>query len=875
MWALVLVLLSGYTNRFVPDELVVWFEKSVRKKIESYMTSSYERDALVYRIEKAGIPEFDNLCEKHGVKEIRRLIVGKMTEKAKAFDLDLFYILKFDEPKDIPRLAEEFNSLPCIRDAFPNWIMDVVDEPNDPYFGSDYWTKQWYLPQIEAPKAWDITHGDPNILVGPVDTGVKWDHPDLISKFWVNPGEDLNQNGVFDYPEDLNGEDDDGDGYIDDIIGFNFFHNTWDPSQGDCDHGTHVFGIIAAATNNGEGVAGVGWDVRGMGLKAGDGMSINIGAAVNAIYFAANHGVAVTNHSYGGMYNSAEAQAMAYAHDSCNVTICASAGNENVEIPLYPAANPNVIAVGATNAADKKSSFSNYGIWVDVMAPGEQIISTYWQGGYVAYSGTSMSSPIAAGIASLIRSLNPDFTSFETDSFLMWGCDPIDELNPDYQGKLGYGRVNAYKSVAMTIYSYPKLIHYDFDGGVRISPGETYNLNIVIENLPHWRNIDNLNISLSTDDPLIAITDSVENVSTLAAGDTATLVNAFTIQVEGEKRFVNFIINYDCNPQAAYNSETLRVVVGNPEVVLVNDSKTTILSQYYTDVLDSFGVIYEVWNLPEISLLSLREANPIAVLWFTGGDSEEVLTSSEIDTILNYLNTEKSSFIISSQYLLEDPDAQDFVLNYLKASARETGTVYKVVKGYDGNRIGDSLFFQLYGTGSAENNLSPDIIEPQPGADSAFYLTNPRGSSNYGPSAVYYQEGERKVFFASFALEAISDGGANRNSRYDVLARILDWAGVPVAVAEKQRLYLKPQKISISSTLTKGEIEFSFVSDSPSRELLSVYDISGRVVISKIFEIKKGNNKLRLDLSQLRSGVYFVRLKNGKSKTFKVIRVGM
>ncbi|WP_337032800.1 S8 family peptidase [Paenibacillus illinoisensis] len=283
-----------------------------------------------------------------------------------------------------------------------------VTIPNDILF-TDY---QWNLPAIETNRGWNITKGKEDVIVAVVDTGVDLNHPDLKGKL---------------------------------LEGYNVVDPKSKPLD-DVGHGTHVAGIIGAIVNNNEGVAGMSWYNKVLPVKVLDNSGSGTTYAVaEGIIWAADHGAKVINMSLG---NYADAQflhdAVKYAFDR-DIVLIAATGNDNTERPGYPAAYPEVFAVSATDPDMKKASYSNYGDYVDVMAPGTSIASTYPNNQYAALSGTSMASPHVAALAGLIRSLNPDLTNTEVMDLMRQSV--IDLGDPGHDKYYGYGEVDVYKAL--------------------------------------------------------------------------------------------------------------------------------------------------------------------------------------------------------------------------------------------------------------------------------------------------------------------------------------------------------------------------------------------------------------------------------------------
>jgi thermitase len=284
----------------------------------------------------------------------------------------------------------------------------TAETPNDPAFVS-----QWYLTKLQSPQAWNVTTGSTAVVVAVIDTGVYGAHPDLTSQL---------------------------------VTGWNFVNSTSDTSDR-LGHGTGVAGTIAAASNNGIGVAGVSWQSRIMPLVVVDEKDFAAYSNIaEAIRYAADRGVRVINISIGGAGESATLQAAVDYAWSKGALIFASAMNNGTSTPYYPAACNHAIAVSATDGDDHLASFSNYGNWIAIAAPGTNILTTTSGGGYGYLFGTSFSSPIVAGVAALALAINPSLTNAQVVSLLERTADDIGA--PGYDTSFGWGRVNAFHAVA-------------------------------------------------------------------------------------------------------------------------------------------------------------------------------------------------------------------------------------------------------------------------------------------------------------------------------------------------------------------------------------------------------------------------------------------
>ena len=341
--------------------------------------------------------------------------------------------------------AERYRNSPEVESVQPNFYYHLLNVPNDNSYGSLYG-----MTKISAPAAWDLTTGSSSVVVADIDTGIQYTHEDLAANVWKNPGEIPN-----------NGIDDDGNGFVDDYYGYDFFYNSPDPLDGN-GHGTHTAGTIGAVGNNSLGVVGVNWNVKIMAIKiyspnGSDTTSAMLVNAYNYVRMMKNRGVniRVTNNSYGGCGEACgNDQATKDALDalgSAGILNVFAAGNSNTNndaAPFYPASytSPSVLAVAASDSNDNKASFSSYGAQsVDLAAPGVGIFSTVSTADKYNYkSGTSMATPHVAGAAALLAAYNPNLSVASLKATLMNNVDVL----PQWSGivKTG-GRLNISKAL--------------------------------------------------------------------------------------------------------------------------------------------------------------------------------------------------------------------------------------------------------------------------------------------------------------------------------------------------------------------------------------------------------------------------------------------
>ena len=326
----------------------------------------------------------------------------------------------------------------------PVHVFQISQLPNDSLLD-----KQWYLDKIKVFQAWEVTTGSPDIIVGVIDTGIDYRHPDLKGSLWTNEAE---INGI-------DGIDDDNNGFVDDSIGWDFtdaprFKDGGDYINPDNDpmdeygsgHGTQVAGIIAAQVNNGKGIAGIGPDLRVMNIRAGTASGyLEEDDVANALIYALDNGARIVNMSFGDVALSRFLKDIIYYVYRQGLIMIASAGNSGNDEIHYPSGLAETISVGASNEDDSIAGFSNYGSTIDCAAPGSNIISTAVGGNYNEVSGTSFSAPIVSAIAGLILSTHPEFDPEQVRNILKTSSDDI--LNPGWDNYSGAGRVSAVNAV--------------------------------------------------------------------------------------------------------------------------------------------------------------------------------------------------------------------------------------------------------------------------------------------------------------------------------------------------------------------------------------------------------------------------------------------
>ena len=457
-----------------------------------------------------GVNTIDLLCVEQNVTDIEPFYDGPVNSPGLKDLVPRMYIFHVAEGIDVFAARDAFRVSPNIECA------DIYDIPHTTYLPNDpQRTSQYHLGRVDVYNAWDILRGDTTsyAIVSIVDTGVYWTHPDLAPNMWVNVWEDLNGNGTMDNG-DYNGLDDDGNGYVDDVIGWDLGMNDNNPQENSPTHGTHVAGDASEATDNNLNGAGIGFSARIMAVK-GTNANNQLTAVYQGMVWASENGAHIINCSWGGGGFNQSNQNLINGIWANGVVIIAAAGNDNSSVRFYPAGYTNVVAVAATNSSDHRASFSNYGTWVDVSAPGQGIYATWAQSSMATLDGTSMASPIACGVAALIRAANPSFTNTEIVSALISSTDNIDDLNPGFEGMLGSGRVNANNALGAGVMPNIDIVDFGYtetegDGDSLLNPGESFSLVVYLQNI--WADAVNVNVMVSGQN--FSFTDS-----TTAIGD--------------------------------------------------------------------------------------------------------------------------------------------------------------------------------------------------------------------------------------------------------------------------------------------------------------------------------------------------------------------
>lgn len=425
------------------QELILRFNSPVN--VQSSKTVAGE---TVWNADKPAVKRLLDAFPPTSIQHFRK----SPTHKIPAF-LENIQIWQYSDTIVFLEAEERLKASPEILYAHPNTRYRIDAIPNDPAY-----EEQWYLPAVNAEAAWEITTGDAAVIVGVIDTGVDYLHEDLHSQIWVNSAEDLNENGQLD-AADLNGVDDDGNGYVDDVIGWDFTDAPSFPDQGDylepdndpmdefgSGHGTPIAGIIAASQNNNRGISGLAPGLRVMNLRAGTASGfLEEDDVAEAIVYAVQNGCKVVNMSFGDVAQSYLIRDAIQYGEANGVVFVSSSGNAGNATLNYPAAYDAAISIGSTNNSGQLSSFSSYGSKLDLVAPGSEILATENDNTYGTHNGTSFAAPLVSAAIGLLFSHYPDMTPVQIKGALFAGCEDRGLFGWDIFW--GHGLLNVQKSL--------------------------------------------------------------------------------------------------------------------------------------------------------------------------------------------------------------------------------------------------------------------------------------------------------------------------------------------------------------------------------------------------------------------------------------------
>lgn len=420
---------SKNANSFVKNELIIQLESKAVEKLRLVLD-----DNLKAPLVSTGIARLDRINKRFAAISIEAIHKRHVRRNIKAAAKEQhagFFLLRFSSQQNIHDVLEQYRAAPEVINVQPNYIYTPDLVPDDELYSSQ---SSHYFSRAES--GWDVTTGSSDVVIAVIGTGVERSHPDLSANMWTNQNE-IAENGI----------DDDANGFIDDIGGWDFSENNNDVTPTNS-HETEVAGVIGAVGNNTQGIAGVMWNSAIMPLK----VSYTSAQVAQAIDYAESNGAKVINMSFGSYDinkygNDTVVELSVNSAFSNGAVLVATAGNDSVDTKRFPAALDNVIAVAASELEqvggyEKRASFSNYGSWINVSAHGWEVVTTTTGSAYRYESGTSFAAPYVSGLAGLLFSKDPTLTPTDVWLRIEYAADSID---PDYF--IGTGRVNVEASL--------------------------------------------------------------------------------------------------------------------------------------------------------------------------------------------------------------------------------------------------------------------------------------------------------------------------------------------------------------------------------------------------------------------------------------------
>jgi len=487
--------------------------------------------------------ELSALSLKKRFPEIKQPEISTNQRGERLADLSLIYTLKFPENKDIEQVISTLIKTGIVDHAEPHFIQEPTYVPSD-----DSVSQMYAHYRINSFAAWDVHKGDTNMVIGITDTGYDPFHPDIIGNIKHN------------YADPVNGLDDDNDGYTDNFSGWDIADGDNDPTAVANFHGQHVSGLAAATTDNGIGVAGTGFRCKFIHVKIANGNG-SLTAAYEGLIYAVEHGCKVINCSWGGFqYSEFNAEIIRYASINKDCIVFCGAGNSNNDRLFYPASYEFGFSVAATNDQDFKADFSSFGYMIDACAPGDMVVSTWIGETYMRTGGTSMSAPITAGVAAVMRSAFPSWSSQQIAEQLKRTTDPIDQIpfNSPWQNKLGTGRINFFRALTET--GRPSVLLNNIvctDGNENLYlPGDTLELRGIFINYLYAA--QSVNVQVNIFGNALQTLETERNIGSLASLQTLDIsANPFLFRIAqdagyNETSIIEFVITADGLIQRQY-----------------------------------------------------------------------------------------------------------------------------------------------------------------------------------------------------------------------------------------------------------------------------------------------------------------------------------
>lgn len=785
--------LSGEQNQSSENSIPSFLENAITIKLKEGVGGFDKQTGAV----NFGIQSLDEKVSMFGVHQLeKRFRYNPAKLKAGMPDLSRIYMIQFPAEHNAQHVAEIFSQDQYVEYAEPIPIDYPDDIPNDAMYSLCQ-----HLPQIMAPEAWDIFHGEdgPQVVIAIIDNGVDWKHTDLALNIWQNLAEDANGNGrtlefnglewVFD-PGDLNGIDDDGNGFVDDLIGWDMVLNNNNPNHNwGGTHGTHCAGIAAGVTNNQNGISSISWNVKVMPLQVAN-SSGNFLGAYNGIIYAAENGADFISNSWGSpTYSQANQEIINYATQFGSIVL-ASGGNTNAMGLRYPSSYVGVIAVASVSVDDTKASYSSFGPQIDIAAPGGGseggILSTLPNNGYGRGSGTSMACPMVAGCFGLLKAYHPTWTAEQLITQVLGTADNIDALNPNYIDLLGTGRVNAYNFMSAQNVMMPQKLKLemlavepvDANGNNINEPGEMVTLNLHFRNYVPNVGENGVTVTLSSDDPEVTIITGTALVDIPPDG-FFNIEDIFVFQVNenASPHIAELTITFNSVIEIVYGAQTNINVLIAPSGIFIFEGVANgagYSGSFIRQVLDQLNIPYVYANEYPPTLIGFDHAFVSHANVGQNLDHGIMFTIQHAQMFTEFLQSGGNMFVDMSSMF-------GTMLNYGYPNYAQMKGLFGIANHtiqMSANPI-DSLYSMpgsvmdgIYFTQSNQaENWYIDMLTTAPEAVTPFFESNYGGVSAMFDGASTYGH---KTFYMSYALAELVDIDPVK-SKSNVLLKVLDF----------------------------------------------------------------------------------------------------
>ena len=515
--------------------------------------------------------------------------------------VELRGIYQFRTAAPLSRVRAVLLATGAVEYVEPLYLRQPQYQPSDPLADSTLTSltaSQYYLKQIKAYRAWDITRGDSSIVIGITDGGFRLTHVELAPQVKHN------------YADPINGLDDDRDGYIDNFTGWDLANNDNDPGYDiNTVHGTLVAGVSSARVDNGRGIAGLGNKCRFLPLNIYPNTPGGSFAGIEAVVYAADHGCQVIIMSWGapGGYSQFEQDAMTYAAVNRGAVLVGAAGNTNADLDFYPASYQHVISVSGVDNKDTKVGSATFSRRIDLTAPGVSILTCYGyhlaNGGgpadndYTAVGGTSFAAPLVAGAAALVRRQFPNYTAEQVAARLRQTADNIDALpaNAAWAGRLGTGRLNVLAALTRANLVEARVVSSTFaPARAAYAPGETIGLTVAVQNL--LGPVAGLTVTLTSLSPYLTVPAGSfvpGSLGTLGRADNAAAPFRLAVAASGIPLNTRATLRYRLTATGGFQLDQYVDLLLNPDYVVLdaNDVHLTLTSRGNLGYDNPFGTV--------------------------------------------------------------------------------------------------------------------------------------------------------------------------------------------------------------------------------------------------------------------------------------------